>query len=1034
MRKNLQTIIVLLLMSISVLAQERSISGKVTSAEDGTALPGVNVVIKGTTTGTVTDADGIYKLSLPTSGGSLLFSFIGLQTSEVVIGDRSVVDVSLTLDVTQLSEIVVTAQGVERDERSLGYALQSVKGKDLAQRSETGLLNTLQGKLSGVNITGASGGAGASTNINIRGTTSFGNSNQPLIVVDGIIFDNSTSNTTNSLFGTQPSNRLNDISPENIESLNVLKGPAAAALYGSRAANGVIVITTKKGGTTSGKTEVTITSSVNWQNAYGLAELQNQYGQGINNDFNNQSTNSWGPAFGGALTEVTTTQGDVVPYRAFEDNVSGFFQTGRIIQNGVNIASGDKDKNMNLSISSTFQEGIVPSTDFSRNSVQFGGGTKLKNGLKFNSSLTYVQTKQGGITQGNGGSALGQITRIPRSYDLLGRPFEDANGKSIYYSTTQNHPLWSTKYEQLNSKVDRVFGFMTLAYDIKPWLNVSYRATADTYIDRRQLSLAIGSARQTTGQIQENLIYNSELNGDLMITASQDNFLVEGLSASVLLGQNVNQRSNQNVGADANTLTIPGFQNISNGSVFTGTFDVKSLRRLVGVYTDVNLAYKDYLYLELQGRVDKSSTLPEANNTFFYPSVSASFVPTTAFKIENNVLSYAKFRGSWAKVGNDAGPYLTGTFFVPAGFGNNVATVTFPMTVGSTSVPGFAPSSRIGSNSLTPEFTTAFEVGGNFGLLDNKLSVDVSYFSSSSTDQILNVAISNASGYDTQTANVGEMTNKGWEVEVSATVLQRGDFKWEVSGNWTRIRNEVVDIIEGVESSTIPGNSFTGISPSFKKGHPYGVIIGTAYTKNNDGQRLVNPLTGTYVPGTPNSVIADPNRTWIAGLTNTLTYRGLSFSMLMDVKYGGDLYSFGWVDLRSNGGMAITGVDRDQPRILEGVIDNGDGTFTDNYIQIPAQTYWGALGGLASEAAVFDATTYRLRELALNYSLPKNLLSGTPFGDISVGVSGRNLWFFAPYAPGDPELNTQGAGNIQGMDLNGAPNTRNYGFNVRLTF
>jgi len=1034
MRRVLLLLTASLVLVSSAFAQERTVTGKVTSVEDGSALPGVNVVLKGTTSGTVTDVDGNYRISVPAEGGTLVFSFIGLTTSEIGIGSRATVDVQMASDITQLSEIVVTAQGLERDERSLGYSLQSVKGKDLAQRSETGLLNTLQGKLSGVNITGASGGAGASTNINIRGVTSFGNNNQPLIVVDGIIFDNSTSNTTNTLFGTQPSNRLNDISPENIESLNVLKGPAAAALYGSRAANGVIVITTKKGGTASGKTEVTITSSVNWQNAFGLPELQNQYGQGANNDFNNQSGNSWGPAFGGALTEVTTLQGDVVPYRAFEDNVSGFFQTGRIVQNGVNIASGDKDKNMNLSISSTFQDGIIPLTDFSRNSVQFGGGTKLKNGLKFNSSLTYVQTKQGGVTQGNGGSALGQITRIPRSYDLNGRPFEDANGRSIYYATTQNHPRWSTKYEQLNTQVDRVFGFMTLAYDIKPWLNVSYRATADTYIDRRQLTLAIGSARAPTGQIQENLIYNSELNGDLMVTASKDNFLMEGLSASVLLGQNVNQRSSQNVGADATTLTIPGFQNISNGSIFTGTFDSKSKRRLVGLYTDINFGYKDYLYLELQGRVDKSSTLPEANNTFFYPSVSASFVPTAAFDIESNILSYAKVRASWAKVGNDANPYLTGTFFVPAGFGNNVASVTFPITVGAVSVPGFQPSSRIGSRTLTPEFTTAWEIGGNVGLFQNKLSVDVGYFSSSSTDQILNVAISNASGFDTQTANVGEMTNKGWEVEVSANVLKIGDFQWDISGNWTRIRNEVVEIIEGVESSTIPGNSFIGISPSFKKGSPYGVIIGTAFTKNAAGQRLVNPATGAYVPGTPNTVIADPNRTWIAGLTNTFTYKGLSLSMLLDVKYGGDLYSFGWVDLKNNGSLAITGVDRDQPRILEGVIDNGDGTFTDNYIQIPAQTYWGALGGLASEAAVFDATTYRLRELALNYSLPKSLLSGTPFGDVSVGVSGRNLWFFAPYAPGDPELNTQGAGNIQGMDLNGAPNTRNYGFNVRLTF
>lgn len=1015
-------------------AQERRITGRVTSTEDGSALPGVNVILKGTATGTATDADGRYALSIPASGGSLIFSFIGLQTREVEIGDRSVVDISLALDVTQLSEVVVTALGVERDQRSLGYALQSVKGSELAQRSETNLLNTLQGKLSGVSITGASGGAGASTNINIRGISSFSGSNQPLIVVDGVIFDNSVSNSVNTLFGTQPANRLNDISPENIESVNVLKGPAASVLYGSRAANGVIVITTKRGsGKQGGKLEVTLTSSVNFQEVAGLPDLQNQYGQGINNDFNNQSSFSWGPAFGGDLTEVTTLQGDIVPYKAFPNNVKDFFKRGRIIQNGVNIASGTKENNISVSISSTFQDGIIPGTDFSRNSVQLAGNTKLGNGLIVNSSMNYVQTTQGGITQGNGGSALGQMTRIPRSYDLIGRPYKDANNRSIYYSTTQNHPLWSTEYEQLNSVLDRVFGNITLGYDVKPWLNVMYRATADAWVDRRQLSLAIGAARQPTGQILEDIFYNSEINGDLMIRATKQDFLKNDLGVDLLIGQNINQRRSQNTGADATSLTIPGFENISNGSVFTGTFDTKTNRRLVGFYGDLNLSYKEYLFLQLQGRMDKSSTLPKASNSFFYPGVALSFVPTEAFKFESDILSYAKIRGSWAKVGNDANPYVTGTFFVPAGFGNNVGSVTFPLTVAGGSVPGFQPSSRIGNLNLTPEFTTSTEVGVNIGFLQNRISLAVTYFSSSSTDQILNVAISNSSGFDTQTSNVGEMTNKGWEVELSGTILSRGGFTWDISGNFTRIRNKVVSIIPGVESSTIPGNSFIGISPSFKVGEPYGVIIGTDYTKNEAGERLVNPATGLYVPGTPNSVISNPNHDWLAGLTNTFTYKGFTLNALFDIKYGGELYSFGWVDLRSNGSLAITGVDRDQPRILPGVIENTDGTFRPNDIQISAQTYWGALGGLASKAAVFDATTIRFREASLSYELPQSLLSKTPFGSVSIGITGRNLWFFAPYAPGDPELNTQGAGNIQGLDLNGAPNTRNYGVNLRIT-
>jgi len=1036
MRKNLLLKMVPLLMLLSAMAwaQERVVTGKVTSAEDGTSVPGVNVVVKGTSSGTVTDAEGKYSVSMQ-SNGVLVFSFIGFTSQEVNVGDRTSVNIALNSDVQQLNEIVVTAQGIDKDKKSIGYSVQTVKGGDLAQRSETNLLNTLQGKLAGVNITSASGGAGSSTNINIRGVTSLGGSNQPLIVVDGIIFNNDVNNTQNTLFGSQPSNRLNDISPENIESINVLKGPGASVLYGSRAGSGVIVITTKKGSKVAGKTEVTLTSSLNFQDVYGLPKLQNQYGQGTANNFNNGSGNSWGPAFGGALTQVTTLQGAVVPYQAYPDNVKGFFNQGKIFQSGANISSGDKDKNVSLSISTTDQKGIIPGTSYTRNSVQFGGNTKLDNGLKIGSSMTYVQSTQGGITSGNGGSALGQMTRIPRSYNLLGDPFETAAGRSIYLNPNQNHPLWSTKYETFNSTVDRIFGNFSLGYDIKPWLNVTYRATGDVFFDRRKQSLAIGSARSPTGQITEDAIFNSELNGDLLIRASKDNLFLDGFSASILLGQNINQRGFQNTTVDVNTLTIPGFQNVSNGTIFTGSAESNSTRRLVGYYADLSLSYKNYLFVSLQGRYDQSSTLPKANNGFFYPGVSVSFLPTDAFNIKSKLLSDLKIRGSVAKVGKDAGVYLLNSVFVGGSYGNNVASIAFPITVGGNSIAGFSPGSRIGSNTLTPEFTTSYDGGVNVGLFNNRLNVDVGYFYSESSNQIFNVAISSASGYDTRTTNVGLITNRGWEVELTATPVKTTSFSWEISGNFSRLRNEVVSISPGITSSTIPGNSFIGISPSVKEKSPYGVIISTDFATNPAGQRLVNPATGGYVPGIPNTVIADPNPEWTAGLTNTVNYKGFSLSALLDVRYGGDLYSFGWVDLRSNGSLEITGVDREQPRILPGVIDvNGDGSvYQPNNIQISAQTYWGALGGLGSKSAVFNATTYRLRELSLTYSLPKSWLSKTPIGGVSIGVSGRNLFFYAPYAPGDPGVNSQGAGNIQGLDLNGAPQTRNYGFNVRIT-
>ena len=1037
-----------LLFCLPVLAQDVTVSGRVTSSDDGSALPGVSVQVKGTTRGTITDVDGNYQIGIP-ANSRLIFSFIGYAGQEVAVGSKTTVNVSLVPGQQSLDEIVVTAQGIERDKRSLGYATQEIGGNLLSQRSTPDVLSALQGKTAGLSITGSSGAPGASTNINIRGITSFNGSNQPLIVVDGIIFSNDVNNTQNTLFGTQPSNRLADINPETIESINILKGPAAAVLYGSRASAGAIVITTKSGRNNNNKTEVTVNSSYNVQNVYGIPTFQNTYGQGANNLLTPTSNNSWGPAFSD-VTSVTNFQGKVVPYQAYPNNVRDFYRQGSLIQNSVNIASGDATRNYVIALGNTLQNGIIQNSKFNRTNVQIGGESKLKNGLKVSGTGTYVQTVSKGIPGGNGASAFGQITRIPRSYDLANEPYQDVNGKSIYFTPSTNNPQWSVNNEFLDSQIDRFFGNFQLSYDVAPWLNVAYRVTGDTYADRRKLTLPIGSGRSPLGQVQQDNFFRNELNGDLLITARKDDIFLKGLNANLLLGNNINQRKNQEAFVDAASLTIPGFYNVSNGTVFTGSGENTTLRRLVGYYGQLSLNYNNYLFLELSGRADQSSTLPAANSTYFYPSASVSFVPTDAFKINSDILSYVKVRASAARVGRDADPYLLNSVYVTSTYGNNLASINFPLSIGGTSIPGFGISNRIGNNNLTPEFVTSYEGGINIGLFKNRLSIDATYFDSRSTNQIFNVAISNSSGYNTRTTNVGELRNQGVEMVLNATPVRVGGFKWDATLNFTLIRNNVVSIAPGVKSATITGNSFIGIAPSISEGSPYGVVISTANSRaqNTDptntatydatgqyvGQYLVNGITGQFAPGVPNSVISNPQANYTAGLNNTFSYKGLSLNVLVDTRQGGQIFSFSAADVRSNGSMYVTGIDRDQPRILPGVIRNTDGTFQPNNIQLPAQTYWAALGGLASEGAVFDATVYRLREVALNYTLPKSLLGKTPFGSISVGVSGRNLYFYAPSFPSDPEINTQGAGNIQGLDLNGPPNTRNFGGNVRLTF
>ncbi|MBD2701918.1 SusC/RagA family TonB-linked outer membrane protein [Spirosoma sp. BT702] len=1045
------------------IAQDVSVSGRVTSSEDGLALPGVSVQVKGTNRGTTTNSDGNYQLGVQ-QGAQLIFSYIGYNSQEVTIGNRTTINVALVSGAQNLNEIVVTAQGIERDKRSLGYATQEVSGNLLSQRSEPNLLNALQGKLAGVNIISSSGAPGASTNINIRGTTSFTGSNQPLIVVDGIIFSNDVNLTQNTLFGTQPSNRLADLNPESIESVNVLKGPAAAVLYGSRASAGAIVITTKSGRNQNNKTEITVNSSYNIQNVYGsVPRFQNEYGQGANNIYTANSPNSWGPSFISGLTSVTNTQGLVVPYQAYPNNVQDFYRQGSILQNSVNIASGDANRNYILAIGNTLQNGVIQNSKFNRTNIQLGGESRLQNGVRISGTATYVQTVSSAIPGGNGASAFGQITRIPRSYDLTNEPYQDANGRSIFYSTTANNPQWSVNNERLDSQVDRFFGNFQIGYDITKWLNVSYRVTGDTYTDRRKLILPIGAGRAPAGEVQQNNFFRSELNGDLIISARKDNLFMEGLNANLLLGNNVNQRKSQEVLVDASSLTIPGFYNVGNATVFTantGTGEFSTVRRLVGYYGQLSLNYNNYVFLELSGRADQSSTLPSTSNTYFYPAASVSFVPSDAFKINSNVLSYAKVRASIARVGRDADPYLLNSVFVGSTFGNNSASITFPLQVAGGSTPGFSVSSRIGNNNLTPEFVTSYEVGVNLGFFKNRLSIDASYFDSRSINQIFNVAISNSTGYDTRTTNVGDLRNRGVELLLTATPVRAGGFKWDATLNYTLIRNKVVSIATNIISSNITSsatnlvgsgaNAFTGINPSIVEGLPYGVIVGSANPRVQNtnpgglyydptgqyvGQFVINGTSGQFAPALANSVIANPQPRYIAGLTNTFSYKGLALSVLVDTRQGGQLYSFSLTDARANGTLYVTGVERDQPRALPGVIQNADGTFRPNNIQLSSQVYWNlALGGLAAESAVFDATVYRLREVALNYTLPKSLLGKTPFGSISVGVSGRNLYFYAPGYPADPEINTQGAGNIQGLDVNGPPNTRNYGGNIRLTF
>jgi TonB-linked SusC/RagA family outer membrane protein len=1038
MRKLLLLVMGVMLSATALLAQ-RTISGKVTD-DKGAALANASVMVKGTNTGTLTQNDGTYSLTVPSNARTLVFSSVDMGEQEVGISNQTVINVLFKNTNKNLQEVVVTALGISRDKRSLGYSSQNLKGEELANKGEVNIVNALQGKVAGVNITNASGAAGASVNINIRGISSFTGSNQPLFVIDGIPVSNDVDRTNSGPNGTlgdnQPSNRALDIDMNNVESVNILKGPAAAALYGSRASAGAIIITTKKGGSTKGKAEIILNSNYSFQNAFGLPKVQNTYGQGANGVFNPISNNSFGPKFGStpSITNGLIVSGaPVANYQAFPNNINDFFKQGTIAENNITMNSGDAVRNQTFSIGNVTQKGILYNTYLKRTTLKFGANAPIGEKVKVGGSITYTNTSQQGTFGGNN-SGLASLLGLARNIDLtsyrVNGTYKKADGTNNYLLPNVDNPYFDQFENPLTSNLNRFTGNINIGYDMFKWLNISYRLGGDMYTDRRKQIFAISSGRVPGGNVREEMFFRNELNGDLIIRATKNNLFKGNLSITGLIGQNLNQRRFQNIAVQADAFAIAGFYNASNGSVFTvGSGEATTLRRLVGHYAQASFNYRNYAFLELTGRADQSSTLPKGKNTYFYPSANVSLVFTDALNIKSNFFSYGKIRANYAKVGRDADPYLLNNLYTSVSLGNNVASFTFPFGTSA----GFGASSRIAPIALSPEFKTSYEAGINLQFFKNRASLDVTYYDENSKSQIINVAVAPSTGFRTFTTNIGELTNKGLEVAAGATVIRSKNFTWDLSANYTKQRNKVVSIAPGVDNTGIPGSAFIGSIPSFKTGYPYGVIIGNLIPRNPDGQRLINPATGTYQPTVAGGVLADPNPDYQFGVTNSLNYKGFSLGCTFDFTKGGQVLSFTAASYKSRGALDITAIDREQPHILPGVIDIGGGKFTPNNIQIPGQAYWAALGGLQSEFNVYDATVFHLRELTLGYNVPIEITRKLKLAGIRFGIFARNVFYVAPNAPIDPQLNTQGAGNIRGLDLQGNPNARSIGANLKIT-
>jgi TonB-linked SusC/RagA family outer membrane protein len=1037
----------------SLLAQ-RTVQGAVTD-DAGEPLIGATVIVEGTTIGTVTDNDGNYTIEVPEGYNSLVFSYTGYSAQEVELGVSDVVNVALVPGI-QLEEAVVTAVGIERSKRALGYAVSEVNSEQVQQRAETDIIRTLTGKVPGVNITGSNGAPGASTNIIIRGNSSILGNNQPLFVVDGIPFDNTSIRTQNSLVSGAPySSRALDIDPNDIESISVLKGAAASALYGSRAANGVISITTKSGkGIQQKGLEVTVKSSFTKEEVANIPEYQNRFGQGGTTGggsgiFSNAFFGSWGPGLND-IDSITDWKGVRRPFETFPNSVEDFFESGENFENSINISKGGETSSMSFTFSNSRTDGFIPNSELERYNLRVGANTQLDNGLFASGSLSYINTRQQGPPTGGGGVVRSgfstQLWYLPRSYDPYQYPYIDENNRDNHYRTGEDHPLFSAFENPFSARVTRLFANAKVGYDITNWLNVQYQIGFDTYNQKNEQVFAASSQYAPTGNITVDDFFFRSIESNFLVTFNTA--LTDNIRLNAIIGHNFNQREGDRQSFSGTGITVFGIDDLDNTQNVVPNGGTIYKRRLAGIFGDISLSYKNYLFLNLTGRNDWSSTLPINDNSFFYPAATLGFVFTDAFHLQSDILSFGKLRFAYGRVGNDAPVYSTQELlFINGNFGANLNQLVFPFN----NQPGLTLSNTLGNPALTPEFTREFELGTELRLLKNRIGLDVTVYDRETSDQIFSVNRAPSSGFLAQVTNAGVVSNRGIEVGLDVTPIElTSGLRWNFYATYTKVDNNVKSLIEGVTRIGI-GSNFTTLGTYAVPGQPYGVIQGSSVARDEDGNYLINPSTGYWITNPDNTIIiGNPNPDFITSLANTVSFKGFTVRALLDWKEGGDLFTSTVANLRGRGTLQETaqGDIRQQSFVLPGflgdpnnpgtpLLDENDDKIPNN-IYIDANDYfWRTSSNAPSEFSVYDATVIRLREVSLGYELPTSLLDKTGFiGSAKIELIGRNLWFNAPNMPNgyDPETNGRGSGNAQGMEFAYVPNARRYGVSLSVTF
>ncbi|QFZ54604.1 SusC/RagA family TonB-linked outer membrane protein [Oceanihabitans sp. IOP_32] len=1022
-------------------SQNITVNGQVTDASN-MPLPGVNIQVKGTTTGTATDFDGNYTV-LANRGDVLIFSFLGFKTKEVAVLNASL-NVRLEEDTDQLDEVVITAFGVAKRQKSLGYSVTQIDASDVSFNGQNNALEALQGQVAGVQINRTSGSAGGGVDILIRGITSVNpaRSNQPLIIVDGLALNNDTfsgevrpsagSNSASSSEQFAFSNRAGDINSEDIESYSILKGAAATALYGVRASNGAIIITTKKG--KLGKAKLNLTASTTFRNVQTTPDDQTEYREGFNNlprtlytpetdlgftRLGGTSFYSWGPRF--SENSATLDNGNVVDlsndayYSPYD-----IFRTGLNTQINLNVSGASETMDYFLSVGNSNDEGILPNTDYEKTNLRLKAGYKVTNNFNINSSVSY--SKSGG-KRANGGdkSVMSALSYFSGTFPI--NDFRNPDGSERDYSFgIIDNPRYLMETSSLVDDVNRWIGNATFNWQPKEWVNITYAAQIDNYSDRRNRYVGpdLDGGSQVGGFI---------LNQNINSTALESNFLVafsktwsEDFTTDLTLGHQLSDTKRNYDEARGEGLNIAGVNEIGNTTNYFIDSTVEQLRNM-GVFGELKLAYKDKLFLTLTGRNDWLSTLPKENRSFFYPSASLAYDISDLFG-DNDTFTFGKLRASWAEVGKGPNFGETGSYFVVDG--------DFPFT----GVGGFRRSTLLGDQTLIPERNQSIEFGADLRFFDSRFRIDYAYFNTRVKDQIFNVGTAYSSGLSAITRNAGDYEVFGHELLLSADIIRRDSFKWNMSLNWSTSEGNVLDIPDDIQSIIFADSGFAGVTSEIREGDKMGNLYGYKWRYEN-GQRYIGSDGLPRVNLDEKVIVGNAFPDYIASITNSFKWKGLGFNFVLEYKKGGDLYDSGLRNSIRNGVRGLTAF-RNVNTVLPGVMDDGNGGFIANTIETTIdQNYYRSSTryNRASEILVQDASWVKLRNIGLSYDLGSNILEKLKIERLSFNLSANNILLWTPFDGFDPEGNQYSAGsNVYGFTGLSIPLSQSYSFGINVTF